>query len=135
MLKEFAVWLTGRVAGLTIGGNLQVGWRAQDAPVRCHSIVETGGTPNWYLAGKGQGEATVQIISRGKTYHEARSDSWAVYSALNGTAGWQVAALASGGQGYAIDSIEALAFPQYLGPDEKSGFEFVVNYILRMRKA
>lgn len=135
MIKEVSTWLATRVAGLTLGGNLQVGWRAQDAPVRCHTLVETGGMPDWYLASKGKGEYALQVVSRGPSYQTAREDAWAVFGAITGTAGWAVAPLVSGGQAYVIDTIEALAFPQSLGPDDKGAWEFSANYILRMRKA
>jgi hypothetical protein len=140
VIKELAVWLCGRmnVSGfspaLVRGGNLQVGFRAQDAPVRCHAMIETGGSPNWYLAPLGQGEYMVQIVTRAADYQLARADAWTIFDRINGTAGWTVAPLSSGGQAYDVETIEALAFPQSLGGDEKGNFEFSTNYIFRAKK-
>lgn len=134
MVKEISTWLVGKVAGLTIGTNVQVGFRAQDAPVRCHTILETGGAiPAFGLVDRI--DYTLQITSRAATYQTARADSWEIFDAINGTAGWQISALTSGGQAYEAQVVEAMAAPQWLGQDEKGAHEFVVNYIFRMKKA
>lgn len=126
--------VSGFSPALVIGGNLQVGFRAQDAPIRCHAMIETGGSPNWYLAEKGQGEYMIQIVTRAADYQTARADARAIFNRINGTAGWLIAPLSSGGQAYEAMTIEALAFPQSTGPDEKGNPEFSTNYIFRAKK-
>jgi hypothetical protein len=65
---------------------------------------------------------------------KAREDAYAIFDTINGTAGWQIHALASAGTVYEAQVIEALAAPQYIGQDEKMAHEFSVNYMLKMKK-
>ena len=133
MIKEISTWLITKVNGLTIGMNLQVGFRAQDSPVRCHTILESGGAlPAFGLTDRI--DYILQIATRAADYQTARADAWTIFEAINGTSGWQISSLTSGGQSYVIQTIEALAAPQYIGEDEKSAHEFSTNYIFRMRK-
>lgn len=76
----------------------------------------------------------MQIATRGETYQQAREDAWAIFDAINGTAGWRIAALVSGGQAYEAQVIEALAAPQYIGEEEKGMHVFSVNYQFKMKK-
>lgn len=134
MLKEISEWLVTQVAGLTIGSNVQVGFRAQGAPVRCHVVLETGGAlPAFELADRI--DYMLQIVTRAATYQDAREDAWEIFDAINGTAGWQIPALTSGGQAYEAQVIQALAAPQYIGPDEKGAHEFSCNYQFKMKQA
>lgn len=128
MLKEFAVWLISRVPGLTIGGNLQVGFRAQDAPVRCHTLLDNGGPADYDLAYRR--DMMLQVATRGENIVQAREDAWAVYSALHGTSGWTIGPLVSAGPSYRIWSITALAKPQWIGTDEKGAHEYSTNYLI-----
>ncbi len=133
MLKELSTWICTKVSGLTIGVNVQIGFRAQDAPVRCHTFLESGGAlPAFELVDRV--DYMLQIATRGETYQQARADAYAIFDAINGTAGWQIPALISGGQDYEAQVIEALAAPQYIGQDEKGAFEFSTNYLWRMKK-
>lgn len=140
MLKELSTWIVQRVNGLgctpalVIGGNIQVGFRAVDAPVRCHAFLESGGAlPAFGLVDRI--DYMLQIVTRAETYQIARADAWAIFDAINGTAGWRIAALTSGGQAYEAQVIEALAAPQYIGQDEKGAFEFSTNYQFKMKTA
>lgn len=134
MLKEISTWIVTKVAGLTIGSNVQVGFRADDAPVRCHVILETGGAlPAFELADRI--DYMLQIVSRAATYQVARADAWAIFDAINGTAGWAIPALTSGGQAYEAQVIQALAAPQYIGQDDKGDHEFSCNYQFKMKQA
>lgn len=128
MLKEISTWLVTKVAGLTIGGNLQYGFRAQDAPVRCHTLLDSGGPADFDLPYRT--DAMLQVLTRGETIVQARDDAWAIYNALHGTSGWTIGPLVSGGQQYKIWSIGALAKPQYLGQEEKGKFEYSTNYLI-----
>ena len=134
MIKEISTWACTKVAGLTLGGNVQVGYRVQDAPVRCHTFLESGGAiPAFELTDRI--DYLIQVATRAETYQTARADAWAIFNAINGTAGWQVAPLTSGGQAYEAQVVEALAAPQYIGQGEKGAFEFSTNYLFRMKKA
>ena len=139
MLKELVAWIVSRVnalgatPALVIGGNVQVGFRPQGAPVRCHTILESGGTlPVFGLVDRI--DFLLQIVTRGENIDQARTDAWEIFNAINGTAGWRISALTSGGQAYIAQTIEALAAPQYLGQDEKGAFEYSTNYIFRMKQ-
>lgn len=134
MLKELTVFICSKVPGLTIGGNVQVGFRAQDAPVRCHTFLESGGAiPVFELTDRI--DYMMQIATRAETYQMARADAWEIFDAINGTAGWQIGAITSAGQAYEAQVIEALAAPQYIGQDEKGAFEMSTNFLFRMKKA
>jgi hypothetical protein len=134
VLKELTVFICSKVTGLTIGGNVQVGFRAQDAPVRCHTFLESGGAlPAFELVDRV--DYMLQVATRGETYQQARADAYAIFDAINGTAGWQIPALVSGGQDYEAQVIEALAAPQFIGQDEKGAHEMSCNYMFRMKIA
>jgi hypothetical protein len=128
MLKEFSAWLCTQVAGLIEGGNLQFGFRAQDAPVRCHALLDSGGPADFDLPYRR--DMMLQVATRGETIVQAREDAWTIYNAIHGTSGWTIGPLVSGGQQYKIWSIGALAKPQYIGIGEKSGFEYSTNYLI-----
>jgi hypothetical protein len=130
MLKELSTWIVSKVPGLTIGTNVQIGFRAQDAPARCHTFLDSGGPTDFDLPYRM--DMMLQIITRaGKyEYQEARADAWAVYNVIHGTSGWTIGPEVSGGQVYKIWSIGALAKPQYLGTDEKGLPEFSTNYLV-----
>jgi len=128
MFKEFAVWLCTMVPGLTRGVNLQVGFRAQDAPVRCHTFLDSGGPADFDLPYRT--DMMLQVATRGETIVQARDDAWTIYSAIHGTSGWTIGPLISGGQQYRIWSIGALAKPQYIGQDETVGFIYSTNYLI-----
>ena len=134
MLKEFCVWLVARVNAvspppdLVLGGNVQVGFRAVDAPVRCHTILDSGGPADFDLPYKR--DMMIQIATRAATFFTARDDAWAIYTAIEGTSGWTIGPLVSGGATYKIWAIAALAKPQYLGQDEKFNHEYTCNYLI-----
>lgn len=134
MLKELATWLVSRVNALNpppdlvIGGNVQVGFRALDAPVRCHTILDNGGPADFDLPYKR--DMMLQVYTRGETIVQAREDAWAVYLAIHGTSGWTIGPLVSGGATYKLWSINALAKPQWIGIEETGGFSYSTNYLI-----
>lgn len=132
MLTELAIWLCTRVAGLVRGANLQVGFRPQGAPVRCHALIENGGPADFDLPYRT--DMMLQVYTRGETIDQARTDAWAVYDAIQGTSGWTIGPEVSGGQAYKIWSIAALAKPLYIGEDEKGAHEFSTNYLIRVSR-
>jgi hypothetical protein len=77
----------------------------------------------------------IQAVSRAKTYLEARADAWTVYTALHGTAGWNMPNLSGSGDDYIAWTVDALAIPQYIGQDVDGRFEFSVNFVFRCAQA
>lgn len=122
------------LTGFAIGSFLQVGHRMQNAPARHILVTEAaGGSTNFYCPD--MADIDIQVISRAKTYFEARDDVWAVYEALHGTAGWNLANWKGSGPDYLVMDIEALTIPQYLGVDSNRLHEFSVNFIFRVEQA
>jgi hypothetical protein len=112
---------------------LQIGHRAQGAPVRCVLVQETGGgETNFYCPD--MANVLIQVISRAKTYFEARDDIYTVYETLHGTSGWNMPNFTGTGPDYLAMTVEALAVPQYLGEGENREHEFSVNFIFRMEQ-
>jgi len=131
MIREIAT-LISTLTGWTIGDDLQVGHRAQDAPERCRLVSEAGGgESNYYIPDSMN--VNIQIITRAKTYMTARDDAWDAFYVLQGTAGWNMPAIGSGPD-YLAEVIEAMAIPQYIGQDSNGLFEFSVNFIFRVRE-
>ena len=130
MIKEIAAFVASK-AGLTVGVDLYVGWWPQDKPDACDLIAEYGGLPSFDLPGRF--EAAIQITSRAKTYQPARARSYAIYEAICLTTLWVIPAITSGGRAYEA-TIEANNIPQYLGEDDKSRHEFVVNLLLHTKR-
>jgi len=134
MLKEFSAWIVSRLnalgttPALVLGGNVQVGFRALDAPVRCHTLLDSGGSADFDLPYRT--DMVLQVATRGEDIVQAREDAWVIYGAIHGTSGWTIGPLVSGGQQYKIWSIGALAKPQYIGIGEQGGFEYSTNFII-----
>lgn len=134
MLEELARWIISRVNALgaapvlVLGGNVQYGYRAQDAPVRCHALLDSGGPADFDLPYRTN--IMLQVYTRGEDIVQAREDAWTIYSAIHGTSGWTIGPLVSGGKRYKIWSIGALANPQYIGQGEDVGFEYSCNYLI-----
>jgi hypothetical protein len=114
---------------------IQEGHRAQSAPPRCALISEAGGG-EVFPELPDEANVMIQIITRGNTYFQARDDAMVFYDALHGEAGWNVpAAPPSSGPDYLAMTIDATAYPQYIGQDTNGKFEFSVNFIFRMEEA
>ena len=132
MFKEIGT-LIQTLTGLTIGGDLQVGHRAQDAPERCTLIGEAGGgETNFYCPD--MANLNIQAVCRAKTYFQARDDAWAIFNALHGTSGWNMPNVTGSGPDYLAMVVEAITTPQYIGQDENGRFEFSTNFIFRMEE-
>jgi hypothetical protein len=56
------------------------------------------------------------------------------FNALHGVANIALPVLVSG-QAWLAQTIEAVAVPQYIGPDEKGRHEWSTNYIWRVKDA
>jgi len=132
MFTEITTWIAS-VAGMTIGGKLVYGHRLQNSDDRCVLISESaGGSTVPELPDRA--DVLIQAISRARKYKEAREDIWIVYRALHGRAGINMARIDGSGPDYLANTIDALAIPQYLGPDEEGRHEFSVNFIFRMQE-
>ena len=135
MLKEICQFIESKTS-FVIGGTLQVGHRLQNAPDRCQVVLESGGGKPYFDLPKRIDKA-IQVISRAKTYFNARDDAWEIYDALitnhpYGSAGWALPIVIVGKE-YVAHVIEAISDPQYIGQDEEGRFEFSTNYIFKIR--
>ena len=132
MFHEICTLIASKT-GFVIGSTLQVGHRAQNAPDRYVLVQETaGGETNFYCPD--MANIDIQVLSRAKTYFEARSDIWDVYNALHGTSGWNMPNWTGTGPDYLAMTVEALTTPQYLGVGDNRQHEFSVNFIFRMEE-
>jgi len=133
MFQEIVTFISNQT-GFTIGTTLQAGHRLATAPDRCVLVAESaGGATVPELPDRA--DFLIQALSRAKTYFDARADAWTVYTALHGTAGWNMPILSGSGDDYIAWTVEALAIPQYIGQDVDGRFEFSVNFIFRMAQA
>jgi hypothetical protein len=129
MVKEICKYLADNLS-LTIGTDLYCGWREDNAPDACDVVLESGGTPNFYLVDKK--EYTIQVISRDATYQTARTRAYNIFNFLHGKQGISINSIDNLGVKYIMNVIEALNIPQSIGQDSPSGrWEFSTNYIIR----
>lgn len=114
---------------------IQEGHRVVSAPPRCALISEAGGAETFPDL-PDQANMMIQIVTRGRTYFEARDDAWVFYNALHGEAGWNLPNVGPGsGPDFLAMTIDAVTTPQYIGQDQNGRFEFSTNYIFRMEQA
>jgi len=150
MLQEIAKFIADNTALLpvpfVVGTNLFEGHRLQDAPDRCTCILETGGG-GLHFDLPDRVDKMIQVLSRAKSYFDARSDAMDIFNTLHkgipwedgtysgGTAGHILTRVPPATQDYIAMTIEAVSDPQYIGQDEKRRCEFSTNYIFRIRNA
>ena len=114
---------------------IQEGHRVLSAPERCGLISEAGGG-EVFPDLPDEADVIIQIVTRAKTYFQAREDAIVFYNALHGEAGWNLPNPGPGsGPDYLGITIDAIAYPQYIGQDQNGRFEFSTNYIFRMEEA
>lgn len=131
MIKEIATYVANNVSALTLESNLYAGFRPDDAADDCVAVLETGGGKvNSYFPDAG--EKVIQILSRAKSYWDARSNIYLVHDLLKSKA--QVTLPVVGSVTYKAEFIEAVDFPQSLGQDERGLWEFSQNYVFRIRE-
>jgi len=134
MFREIVTFIDNHTPFNLSDGTLQAGHRLATAPDRCVLIAESaGGATVPELPDRA--DFLIQALSRAKTYFEARDDAWTVYTALHGTAGWNMPILSGSGSDYIAWTVDALAIPQYIGQDVDGRFEFSVNFIWRIAQA
>lgn len=133
MFREIVQFIEGQTS-FTLGTDLFAGHRPQSAPDRCVLIAESGGG-SAVASESDFAEYAVQALTRAKTYFEARTDCWEVYEAIHSTFGWELPNWTGSGVDYLVNSIYALAIPQYIGQDENGMYEFSVNFIFHIEQA
>jgi hypothetical protein len=132
MIQEIGQWLETNLT-LTIGTDLYIGHRPQDAPARCSVLLErVGGVPNFFLTDKV--DYALQVLSRSDSYMTARDDAIAIYAFIHGASGWTLPVVNSG-DAYFLEVAEAQAYPAYIGQDDKGNHEWSCNYIIKIRNA
>jgi hypothetical protein len=130
MIKEITTYIANQTS-LTLDTDLFAGFRPAEAPDRCVAVLEpTGGVVNSYFPDAG--EKVIQILSRAKSYWDARSDIWSVFNTLKSRA--QITLPVVGSTTYKAEFIEAQHFPQSLQQDEEGRWEFSVNFVFRIRE-
>ncbi len=127
------VQLIADLTGFTIGTKLQAGHLKQNAPVRYVLVQETGGATE-YFPNEDVVFVAIQVLTRAATYYESREDSYAVFHAIHGTAGWNLPRMDGSGEDYIAMTVEAVYAPQYLGVDDNNRHIFSTNYIFRMEQ-
>ena len=137
MIKEITQFIANK-AGLTRDTDIFAGHRLVDTADECDVILETaGGTAYFDLPERA--DIVIQVLSRAKTYFDARTRAYVIYDAIfrnweYGSAGWKIGPVVPGGDEYQIMTITPLAIPQWAGLDEKKRFEFSTNYVFRIKK-
>ena len=130
MIKEIATYIENNTE-FEIDVNIFAGFRPSEAPARCVAVLEsTGGAVNAYFPDAG--DKAVQILSRAKSYWDAREDIYIVFNLLKSKA--QVTLPAVGSITYKAEFIEAQHFPQSLQQDEEGRWEFSVNFVFKIRE-
>ena len=139
MLKEFCAFIATKTT-FVVGTTLQVGFTPQTAPDRCNTVIESVGGEAFFDQ-PDRFNAVLQILSRstrGKLANifDARDDAWEIFNALTGnTAGiiksaqWTLPIV---DKAYKAMTIEAVAIPASIGPDEQGRFQYSTNYIVRI---
>jgi hypothetical protein len=132
MFREICTLISG-LTGFAIGTTIQAGRYAQNAPVRCALVQESGGATHFY-PNEDMVDAGIQILTRAESYTAARDDAWTAFRALHGTSGWNMPRLDGvSGEDYLVATVEALASPQYLGEDDNRRHLFSVNFVFRVQ--
>lgn len=130
MIKELTTYIAAET-DFVLDTDLYAGFRPAQAPNRCVVLLEpVGGTVNSYFPDAG--EKIVQVLSRAKSYWDARADIYTVFDLLKSKA--QLNLPDVGGTTYKAEFIEAQNFPQSLQQDENGLWEFSVNFIVRIRE-
>jgi hypothetical protein len=130
VIKELAQFIENGTA-FVIGTNLLVGHRDQDAVDRCTVLLDNIGS-KLYFDLDDRKDWTVQIISRANTYFTARDDAYLIYDFLHRRCAHDFP-IVEVGTSYVAQTIEAITTPQFMGYDDKGRYEFVANYLIRIK--
>ena len=135
MIREISKFIADR-SGFTVGDTLQVAHRPPSAPHRCSVVLESVGG-GLYADLRDRIDKMIQVISRAKTYMDARDEARTIFNKLHhdddSHGSWLIDHVDPATQDYRAMTIDALADPQYIGQDNKRRYEFSTNYIFRMQ--
>lgn len=130
MIKEITTYIANNTS-LILETDLFGGYRPDSSPDQCVTVLETGGgSVNSYFPDGG--EKLIQILSRAKSYWNARIDAYIVHDLLKSKA--QITLPVVNVVVYKAEFIEAIHFPQSVGQDERGLWEFSQNFIFRIRE-
>lgn len=128
--KALAQFIVAQTSSFAIGTTLQVNWRPTDAPDRCTTLLETGGSTITDLPDRE--DKLIQLLSRALASDDARDDAYELFDALHGVSGFDLPEVVVGDK-YRLQVSEATSPPQYLGINAKKYHEYSTNYILKIR--
>lgn len=132
MIRELAVMVES-LTGWTLGKKLHMGHLPQTAPKRYVLMLEQGGAPEFH-PNEDMIAWAIQFFNLSADYMEAHDDAWTLYQQLHGLCGMNLPRLDGSGEPYLVQTIEALAVPQYLGEDDNRNHMFSTNYVFRMEE-
>lgn len=136
MLKPIAQFIATK-AGFTVGSTLQFGFWGPNAPERAVLVAfNAGGRVYFYQPGRA--DLQVQVLCRAPkdNYLDAYADAKKIYDVLHGTISAAAALpIIVSGEAFIAETIEALAPPQYIGPDDQGRHLWSTNYTFRIKKA
>jgi len=130
MLKEFANYIADQ-ASLVIGTSLYEGYWPTDSTDASSLVRETGGAEKPWSSTRDT--RSFQVLSRGTTYFGARDQAHVIYDSLK-VWGRIVLDVVDAGGTFTIESMSALAPPQYVGQDDNGRFIFSFNYLIHMNE-
>jgi len=126
MIKDFCEWLEDNTS-FTVGSDLFAGFWNQDTPEQAVLVRESGGTEKPHS--KIRRMQTFQVLTRALDYHDSRTDLYTIYDLFKASKRGELTLLTIvSGETWIIESISALAPPQYIGEDEKRRHVLSTNY-------
>ena len=138
MIKEFTIYIRDNMAQTVIvpiiGTNLFAGYRPDDAPDTCITVLERDpSVPNPMLPDTFQ--KPVQILTRSDSYMRARQLAMEIHDILYGinNVGILMGPIVSGGDVYQVNMVTG-SEPAWLGVDDRNRFEFTSNYVVNGQK-
>jgi len=130
MIKELVKYISNQL-GYVIGDDIYAGFVRTDAKDNIVAVLERSGG-SVYGDLEDRVDYVVQVYSRNKDYWEGREELIRVYNLLHRIEGVELPVV--DGEEYVLMVGEAMAFPQFIGIDDKKRFEFSCNFNLKIRK-
>jgi hypothetical protein len=132
MIREIAQYVENETT-FTIGENLFVGFRPQQAPDGCITVMEPSGEAvNFYRTDEIQ--KPVQFLTRDHSYDVAKSAALIIRGLFHGQCGFTLPVLTSG-EAYLVNVAEVLSGPFPLSQDERGRHSFSINILFRVQSA
>lgn len=130
MIKDLAEYIEDEIPTFIVGTLLWAGFCPSNITNDRIILLESGGTPDFYL--KDKKEVRIQVLVIATDYHVARAYTLAIFSLLHGAVGITLPKI--GDVTYFINTCEAITIPQSLGSDEKGKKVFSTNYLIRIKE-